>query len=574
MTESWDNIELSKTYLSISEEGGSVELTVSATEAWEFVVDDNWPEVIERDKEGNVKSTEPSWLSSNVMSGAAGETKVTFTAGANPGRELELTIKAGDNLQFVRVRQGSLAPVTATCAEVIAGPEGKNYIVTGKCTSIANTQYGNWYLNDGTGEIYVYGTIDGDGKYNWSDFNIEVGDEVTVQGSYVLYGGNTPEFVDATFIEVKKSLAKVVTESQTLPKEGGEIEVKVAYKGEGLFPTIPADYRTWISIVETECVPGEPTKIDPNPADTAVVKIAVQSNKAAFRKGSVSFVSSTSDGSSDVAYEFSQEGAILEIESGYYWMIAGDVAAAPVPSDKKYGYLEVKEATATSAPGEAAFLFTAVEGGYTIQDLSGRYYYQKGTYNNFNVSAEMPEEGHLWTLYAGDNNEVMVMNNTTNKYLQFSEEYNSWGAYEDERGLLPVFVKAIAPVVADGKYYIEVSAGVATPIAADKNYGYVNVAEKAASNAFTFAFAEGKGYTICDSNGRYYYQKGDYNSFNLSKEPTEGQYWTITPMADGTVKITNCSVGKWWQYSTNFKSFGSYAEPQDASELPKLVVVE
>ena len=311
-TDSWDNIKLSQTYLSIAENGGSATLTIDATEAWEFVTDDVWPEVIKRDKEGNIESTTPSWLVADKMSGAAGETtKVTFSAEATTsGRELELKIKAGENTQFVRVRQGSMTVTKATVAEIIAGPEGKLYEVKGICTAIANTNYGNWYLQDSSTDqqLYIYGTVDGSGKYNWASFNIEVGDEVTVQGSYVLYGGNTPEFVDATFVKVSKSLVKVITEPATVAKEGGEMEVKVAYKGAGVFPTVPEEYRSWVSIVDMQNKPGEPTKIEPNPADTAIVKIAVLPNDGGNREGSVTFVSS----GSSVPYTFTQEGAIIE----------------------------------------------------------------------------------------------------------------------------------------------------------------------------------------------------------------------------------------------------------------------
>jgi hypothetical protein len=50
-----------------------------------------------------------------------------------------------------------------TCAEVIAGPDSKTYQVTGTVTAIANTTYGNWYLTDKTGTIYIYGTLDAKG---------------------------------------------------------------------------------------------------------------------------------------------------------------------------------------------------------------------------------------------------------------------------------------------------------------------------------------------------------------------------------------------------------------------------
>ena len=80
-TGSYDNIKLSQSYLSISEKGGSVEVTLTATEAWNFVVSKSWPEVIETDKEGNETKRTPSWLSAaSVMSGEAGEYKITFSA--------------------------------------------------------------------------------------------------------------------------------------------------------------------------------------------------------------------------------------------------------------------------------------------------------------------------------------------------------------------------------------------------------------------------------------------------------------------------------------------------------------
>ena len=292
-TDSWDNIKLSQTYVSIPATGGSTNVEVTATEDWAFVVGEDWPE----------------WLTVSVLSGSTGKTTVAFTAEAvNGGRSAEIQIKAGDNTQFVNVCQGSKEVATATCAEVIAGPEGKLYRVTGTCTAIANSTYGNWYLNDGTGEIYIYGTVNASGSYDWAKFNIEVGDVVTVEGSYVLYGGHTPEFVDATFISVKKALVKVVTEEKTIAKEGEQFDVKVAYKGDGIFPSVPEEYRSWVSIVDMQSKPGVATKIEPNPADTAIVKIAVLPNEGGDRTGSVSF----SSGSSTVPYNFFQKGSIIE----------------------------------------------------------------------------------------------------------------------------------------------------------------------------------------------------------------------------------------------------------------------
>ena len=309
-TGSYDNIKLSQSYLSISEKGGSVEVTLTATEAWNFVVSKSWPEVIETDKEGNETKRTPSWLSAaSVMSGEAGEYKITFSAEASAsGHEIDLEIKAGSNTQILRVRQGSLEASSATCAEIIAGPDGKTYRTKGTCTAIANTTYGNWYLNDGTGEVYIYGTLDAKGaEKNFTSLGIEVGDVVEVEGPKTTYG-STIELVNVTVIKITKSLAKVLTESQTYPKEGGEYAVKVAYKGSNFNPSVPAEYRDWASVVDVKTIAGVPTKIETNPADTAVVTVKLFPNEGGDRKGQIDFAS----GSSKVFYEFTQEGSIID----------------------------------------------------------------------------------------------------------------------------------------------------------------------------------------------------------------------------------------------------------------------
>ncbi|WP_298450995.1 RICIN domain-containing protein [uncultured Prevotella sp.] len=104
------------------------------------------------------------------------------------------------------------------------------------------------------------------------------------------------------------------------------------------------------------------------------------------------------------------------------------------------------------------------------------------------------------------------------------------------------------------------------------NYGYLYVEDAKEengvielsednTNAFTVNATDG-GYTIKQNNGKYLYQSGTYNSFNVSENPTEGQVWTIDANADGTFKITNVGVNKYVQYSAKYTSFGSYADEQ------------
>lgn len=145
----------------------------------------------------------------------------------------------------------------------------------------------------------------------------------------------------------------------------------------------------------------------------------------------------------------------------------------------------------------------------------------------------------------------------------------------------PAYV--LATKVEAGKYLIVAKTDdafiAASPLEASKTYGYLNganvtVAEKAVENRlaaaeFTIAATEG-GYTICGPDGRFVYQSGSYNSFNVAEEPTEGQVWSIEIDADGLATITNNSVNKYWQYSTGHKSYGSYASAQTGGVKPSL----
>ena len=225
-------VKVSSSYVAINMDGGSTAITVDATSGWSI-------------------SGAPDWLTISPASGSAGSSNVTFSAGTTlDGRTAEVVLTCDGKTQNINVIQGLATVSKATCAEVIAGPESKTYLVTGVCTRIANTNYGNWYLNDGTGEIYIYGTVNGSGSYAWNSFNIEVGDEVTVQGPKTVYNG-VIELVDATFISVNKSLIKVEEvdpEDATLPVEGGDFKVTLSNKGNGLYIEIPEAAKSWLSI--------------------------------------------------------------------------------------------------------------------------------------------------------------------------------------------------------------------------------------------------------------------------------------------------------------------------------------
>ena len=125
---------------------------------------------------------------------------------------------------------------------------------------------------------------------------------------------------------------------------------------------------------------------------------------------------------------------VTEFAAGEYLIHANGFAATALGETLNYGYLPQHEVAANGNFIETnafyAFTFTAVEGGYTIQDTFGRYVYQTGTYNSFNVAAEMPETGAVWTVAIDETTgEATITNVAVNKYIQYSASYTSYGSY-------------------------------------------------------------------------------------------------------------------------------------------------
>ena len=116
----------------------------------------------------------------------------------------------------------------STCAEVIDGANDKTYRVTGTCMSISNSSDGNWYIEDETGELYVFGTFDAQGeKGNFASLGIEVGNEVTIEGVKATDDG-VSMLVDVKVIEIRKpsvTIASISPANAVVPKEGGDVAV-------------------------------------------------------------------------------------------------------------------------------------------------------------------------------------------------------------------------------------------------------------------------------------------------------------------------------------------------------------
>ena len=280
-------IRVSQSYVSLSTSGGSSTINVEATGSWTV-------------------SGAPEWLTVSPASGSGNGT-ITFSAEAAEGRTAEIQINCQGQTQRINIIQGLATVSTATCAQVIAGPDSKTYRVTGAVTKIANTTYGNWYLNDGTGEVYIYGTLDKSGaEKNFSSLGIEVGDEVTVEGPKTTYNG-TVELVNVSVVKINKSLIKVDSltinsaVAKELPLGGGDIVANLTCKGTGVAVEIPAEAQSWLGVVNST-VGANPT-----------VTFHAAPNAGGERSTTVIF--KTTDGKKEYSAEatITQEGAIVDV---------------------------------------------------------------------------------------------------------------------------------------------------------------------------------------------------------------------------------------------------------------------
>ena len=281
-----EEVQVSKSLIALPIEGGSDEITVTAADKWEI-------------------TGIPEWLTVTPVSGEAGETVVKFSAEASEeNQEAVLHLNCGVVSQVITVFQMAekVEIPLSTCAEVNNnGVDGKVYRVKGTCTSIANTQYGNWYLTDDTGTVYVYGTLYNGATQQFTKLGLEVGDIVTVEGPRKNYNG-TIELVDVTVIEIEKSLLKLEKMISTpLPLEGGVATALLTVKAGDFSVEIPED-AAWLTA-------GEPTKV----GDLTCVELTAAPNEGGARKTTVTF-KTVVDGKEYIApADVEQFGAIAAV---------------------------------------------------------------------------------------------------------------------------------------------------------------------------------------------------------------------------------------------------------------------
>ncbi|MCH5226070.1 MAG: DNA/RNA non-specific endonuclease [Muribaculaceae bacterium] len=153
----------------------------------------------------------------------------------------------------------------------------------------------------------------------------------------------------------------------------------------------------------------------------------------------------------------------------------------------------------------------------------------------------------------------------------------------------------------DRTYLLVANGLCAAPVDVANSYGYLPSASVKISNqkiegntgnglTFVSGFnSNGQTYTLSgdkflikDTNGRYLYLKGTYNSFNLATEPeikADGDVadefvFTASKLADGTWKISNIHDGetKSIAFSSKYNTFAAYTSFSNTDYYPSLYI--
>ena len=320
------SIDISESEFAIPDDGTPVEVDLTASYNWEVA---------------NI----PEWVEVTPSSGEAGTTtlKISKKEGCDPSTYSNHLIyfvcgDASDRLVVYRD-----IPIT-TCADVNNGIDGNEYRVRGYVEDIANTTYGNIYITDETGTLFIYGTEYNGYLQNFSQLGINIGDIITLQGPRTTYG-TTVELVNAAILDIEKSNLRIIAhhfEDYMIPQEGAEFSVIVRCYDDNLNVIIPEDAQSWLTLESIEA-------IDDN---GYVATFIASANDIGDRQVTLKFTSSTGTKKSYDKITYKQVGGIVEstiqaflnqpVNSTTYYKLTGVIESI---KNSTYGNFDLRDET-------------------------------------------------------------------------------------------------------------------------------------------------------------------------------------------------------------------------------------
>lgn len=102
------------------------------------------------------------------------------------------------------VDPSTLTQITCAAFNALSTSDTDYYILEGNVTTIENTQYGNLYIKDDSGEeAYIYG-LNGKNGEAFGELGVAKGDKIKIYGQHTVYNGTTVEMKGAKLLNITK----------------------------------------------------------------------------------------------------------------------------------------------------------------------------------------------------------------------------------------------------------------------------------------------------------------------------------------------------------------------------------
>lgn len=146
---------------------------------------------------------------------------------------------------------------------------------------------------------------------------------------------------------------------------------------------------------------------------------------------------------------------VNKIVSGEKFLIVYNDQKAFTPLTSNYDYVSATTVTVndgkilrTEATKALEFVLTSTGGGYHLQDGDEYYYYNAGTYKNYNRGTSAPTGS--WMLTYNDDSTFKILFSDTNRWVQYDSEHSNFGCYDTASGTMPSIYQLNGTPISDG----------------------------------------------------------------------------------------------------------------------------
>lgn len=146
---------------------------------------------------------------------------------------------------------------------------------------------------------------------------------------------------------------------------------------------------------------------------------------------------------------------VNKIVSGEKFLIVYNDQKAFTPLTSNYGYVSATAVTVndgkilrTEATKALEFVLTSTGGGYHLQDGDGYYYYNAGTYKNYNRDTSAPTGS--WMLTYNEDSTFKILFSDTNRWVQYDSDHSNFACYDTASGTMPSIYQLNGTPISDG----------------------------------------------------------------------------------------------------------------------------